>query len=156
MIWTVASACCRTSITHSTSPASPRVPSSATKTIAAWKLEPLHLDPIVAGNRGLTFTWFAFTLFWFWSTWGQIGGFVEALGPTALLLTWLAIFVTATLTIAGMEAARNLTFGVTWKKEPLVRSRYVRTAWDTALVVVTLTSIVLLDSPAPDIIYKTF
>ena len=117
----------------------------------------LAANPLyVAFARGLTFTWFAFTLFWFWSTWGQIGGFVEALGPTALLLTWLAIFVTATLTIAGMEAARNLTFGVTWKKEPLVRSRYVRTAWDTARVVVTLTSIVLLDSPALDIVYKTF
>jgi alginate O-acetyltransferase complex protein AlgI len=117
----------------------------------------LAANPLyIACARGLTFTWFAFTLFWFWSTWGQIGGFVEALGPRALLLTWLAIFVTATLTIAGMEAARNLTSRVTWKKEPLVRSRYVRTAWDTALVVVTLTSIVLLDSPAPDIVYKTF
>jgi len=74
----------------------------------------------------------------------------------ALLLTWLAIFVTATLTIAGMEAARNPALRVTWKQEPLVRSRYVRTAWDTSLLVVTLTSIVLLDSPAPDIVYKTF
>jgi hypothetical protein len=117
----------------------------------------LAANPLyIACARGLTFTWFAFTLFWFWSTWGQIGGFVEAVGPRALLLTWLAIFVTATLTSAGMEAARNLTSRVTWKKEPLVRSRYVRTAWDTALVVVTLTSIVLLDSPAPDIVYKTF
>jgi D-alanyl-lipoteichoic acid acyltransferase DltB (MBOAT superfamily) len=110
----------------------------------------------LACARGMTFTWFAFTLLWFWSSWGQIGDFAGALGPMALILTWLAIFVTATLTLAAMEAARKPALRVTWKQEPLVHSHYVRTAWDTALLVVTLTSIVLLDSPAPDIVYKTF
>jgi D-alanyl-lipoteichoic acid acyltransferase DltB (MBOAT superfamily) len=109
-----------------------------------------------ASARGMTFTWFAFTLFWFWSNWAQIGGFATALGPVALILVWLAIFGAATLILASMEAARTAGLSLTWDNAPIVRSRYLRTAWDTALVVVTVTVIVLLDSPAPDIVYKTF
>ena len=106
--------------------------------------------------RGLTFTWFAFSLFWFWSNWGQVRGFATVLGPMGLSVVWLTIFVAATLILAGMQAARNAALRVTWGQDPVVRSRYVRTAWDTALAVVTVTVIVLLDSPAPDIVYKAF
>ncbi len=106
--------------------------------------------------RGVTFTWFAFTLFWFWSNWLQIGDFVQALGPAALLLTWLAILAGATLVLAALEAARSAMLLIRWGDAPAVRSRYVRTALDTAMVIVTVTLIILLDSPAPDIVYKTF
>jgi len=37
-----------------------------------------------------------------------------------------------------------------------VTSRYVRTAWLTALVLVTVSVTVLLNAPAPDIVYKAF
>ncbi len=109
-----------------------------------------------AACRGLTFTWFAFTLFWFWSNWEQIGSFSRALGPVALPLAWLAILAGATVVLAAMEAVRGGVLRVRWGGAPAVRSRYVRTAWDTALVAVTAAIIVLLDSPAPDIVYKTF
>ncbi|WP_155625604.1 hypothetical protein [Burkholderia pseudomultivorans] len=36
---------------------------------------PLH----AACMRGLTFTFFAFSLFWFWSTWTQMGSLIAAL-----------------------------------------------------------------------------
>jgi alginate O-acetyltransferase complex protein AlgI len=117
----------------------------------------LAQDPLYrALARGLTFTWFTFTLFWFWSNWGQIGHFVNALGATALVGVWLTIFATATLVLAAMEAARNLILAINWNSEPVVRSRYLRTAWGTALTAVTVGVIVLLDSPAPDIVYKSF
>jgi alginate O-acetyltransferase complex protein AlgI len=106
--------------------------------------------------RGLTFTWFSFSLVWFWSNWGQIRGFTAALGPLALSLVWLTILVAATLILAGLQAARSVVSRVTWNQDPIVRSRYVRTAWGTALAVVTVAIIVLLESPAPDIVYKTF
>jgi len=35
-------------------------------------------------------------------------------------------------------------------------SRYIRTVWATVLAVVAITTVMLLNSPAPDIIYKTF
>jgi alginate O-acetyltransferase complex protein AlgI len=106
--------------------------------------------------RGLTFTWFTFSLLWFWSTWGQIRGFAAALGPLALSLVWLTIFVAATLILAGLPGARSVVSRPTWNQGSIVQSRYVRTAWGTALAVVTVAVIVLLASPAPDIVYKGF
>ncbi len=106
--------------------------------------------------RGLTFTWFAFTLFWFWSNWAQIAAFSRALGPVALVLVWLVILAGAIIVLAVMEAIRGAVLRITWRDIAVVKSRYVRTAWDTALVVITVTIIILLDSPAPDIVYKTF
>jgi hypothetical protein len=35
-------------------------------------------------------------------------------------------------------------------------SRYARTAWATALVLVAVTTMTLMASPAPDVVYKTF
>ena len=113
---------------------------------------PLH----TAICRGLTFTWFTFTLFWFWSNWAQIGSFSRALGPAGLALVWLAILTIATVALAGLEAARDAILAIQLNGDPVVRSRYVRTAWNTAMLVITVTIIVVLDSPAPDIVYKTF
>ncbi len=106
--------------------------------------------------RGLTFTWFTFTLFWFWSNWAQIGGFCRDLGPAGLLLVWLAILGGATLALAALDAIRTALLQVEWGGVTVLRSRYLRTALATAMVVVTVTIIVVLDSPAPDIVYKTF
>jgi alginate O-acetyltransferase complex protein AlgI len=107
-------------------------------------------------SRGLTFTWFAFTLLWFWSTWPQIAGFAATLGPLELTLVWISILAAATLILAGAQAAHNASLRLKWKQKPVLRSRYVRTAWNTAVAVVTVAMIALLQSPAPDIVYKAF
>ena len=109
-----------------------------------------------AACRGLTFTWFTFTLLWFWSSWAQIGQFSSALGPVDLALVWAAVFVGSVLILALLEALRAAALSVRRNGIPVITSRYVRTSWNTAILVVTVTIIVLLDSPAPDIVYKTF
>ena len=106
--------------------------------------------------RGLTFTWFAFTLLWFWSNWGQIGALAHQAGTAGSVLAFGVIFACATIVLEALEQARNASLHPIWGNAPAVRSRYVRTAWSTALVVVTVTVVTLLDSPAPDIVYKTF
>jgi D-alanyl-lipoteichoic acid acyltransferase DltB (MBOAT superfamily) len=117
----------------------------------------LAANPVYrACARGLTVTWFAFTLLWFWSSWGEISGFAHALGAVAVVLVWLAIFTAATLIVASIEAVRKMAMRVTWGSTPVVRSRYLRTAWATVLSVITVAMIVLLDLPAPDIVYKIF
>jgi D-alanyl-lipoteichoic acid acyltransferase DltB (MBOAT superfamily) len=110
----------------------------------------------VALARGLTFTWFAFTLLWFWSNWPQMSGFAHALGIEAGLGVAGAIFVLATIVIAAAEGMRSLVLRLQWREQPLVLSRYVRTSWCTVLVMVTAVTIVLLASPAPEIVYKGF
>jgi alginate O-acetyltransferase complex protein AlgI len=114
-----------------------------------------------ACSRGLTFTWFAFTLLWFWSNWGQIGGLNGELGGLATALAFLLLFALATVSLTILEAGRSAVLRMTWSVDPGVRgpiitSRYARTVWSTAIVVVTVVVVVILASPAPDIVYKTF
>jgi len=122
----------------------------------------LCANPIyTAACRGLTFTWVAVTLLWFWSSWSQIGTFAANLGGLATVLVCVALLVGASVVLAAMEALRTMMLRVKWRidsgeREPVLYSRYLRTAWSTALVVVTVTVVVILASPAPDVVYKTF
>ncbi len=106
--------------------------------------------------RGLTFTWFAFTLFWFWSTWVQIGAVSRDLGLAGVLLVGLAILVGSTLVLEAMEELRAGALAVRWGQAPAIHSRYVRDAWSTVLVTAIVVVSVVLSTPAPDIVYKAF
>jgi alginate O-acetyltransferase complex protein AlgI len=103
--------------------------------------------------RGLTFTWFTFTLFWFWSSWTQIGTLADVLGGMGLALVWGAILLGASIVLAGVEAARS---GLARGGGALLLSRYTRTVWCTALVVVSASVTLLLNLPAPHIVYRAF
>ncbi len=117
----------------------------------------LAKNPVYAAcTRGLNFTWFTFTLLWFWSTWGRIGQLAHTLGPAAIALTILGTWVAATIILALLEAARVGMLRIKWGDEPVAMSRYVRTAWATSLVFITVAITLLSNSPAPDIVYKSF
>jgi alginate O-acetyltransferase complex protein AlgI len=106
--------------------------------------------------RGLTFTWFTFTLLWFWSNWGQLGFIANRLGGPAIVVAWVSIFVGASVLLATWEAVRGWLLSLQWQQEPVLLSRYTRTVWDTALVVIAVATVMLLNAPAPDIVYKAF
>lgn len=102
--------------------------------------------------RGLNATWFAFTLLWFWSDGGQIAAAARALGWRQALLVWPAIFACATPLLALLAWFS----GPVAAAAPALRSRYLRTAAGTALTLVTVAVVLLLHTPAPDIVYKQF
>jgi alginate O-acetyltransferase complex protein AlgI len=106
--------------------------------------------------RGLTFTWFAFTLIWFWSNWRQIGSFVALFSPVLLLAVWASIFVGAAIVLAAWEKTRNALLAIEWQGYPVLVSRYTRTAWCTALLMISVVVMLILSSRAPDIVYKAF
>jgi alginate O-acetyltransferase complex protein AlgI len=106
--------------------------------------------------RGLTFTWSTFTLLWFWSNWGQLAFVARLLGPGEIALVWIAIFASSAVFLALWEIARLWLLSRQFEGQPLLSSRYIRTVWATVLAVVAITTVMLLNSPAPDIIYKTF
>jgi alginate O-acetyltransferase complex protein AlgI len=106
--------------------------------------------------RGLTFTWFSFSLLWFWSNWTQLGVMARSLNSMQIAAVWVSIFVTSSAVLAVWEAARDGLLSFQFEGRPLVLSRYARTMWCTALVVITVTTVVLLNAPAPDIVYKAF
>ena len=102
--------------------------------------------------RGLTFTWFAFTLLWFWATWrqisdlahdlGMIGALSAAIGTVALTSILLAIAEM----LGAAEGPINQTF----------RSRYVRTALSSAMILAIAVAGLVLHMSSPEIVYKQF
>jgi alginate O-acetyltransferase complex protein AlgI len=117
----------------------------------------LSKTPVYAAVcRGLTFTWLAFTLLWFFSDWAEIAALARALGPLGVAAMWLAMLAGSTLILAGLEALRSLLFAPTFEGRPVVASRYVRTVWVTALAAATVGVQTVMNAPAPDIVYKAF
>src|SRR5262249_27723542 len=57
----------------------------------------------VSFGRGLTFSWFAFTLFWFWADWKQIATVFAALTIAQWFGIWLAIWLSATAIFSAWE-----------------------------------------------------
>ena len=110
----------------------------------------------VACARGLTFTWFSFTLLWFWSDWSHMAVLREAAGEDVTLLVWPVLFGLATLALAAWVALYSASLAVRWRGHSVVQSRYARVMWSTALITVAASVVLLLNSPAPPIVYKNF
>ena len=106
--------------------------------------------------RGITFTWFAFSLLWFWSNWAQLGTIAASLRGAEMAAVWLVIWVASSLTLAGWELARRWLLSYQFENRPLILSRYFRTVACTVYIVVAVVTIFVLNSPAPDIVYKAF
>jgi alginate O-acetyltransferase complex protein AlgI len=105
--------------------------------------------------RGLTFTWFAFTLFWFWSTWAQIQGLTNSLGSARWILVLSTIWLCATAILAGWEWARHRLLSMQITNAPRLTG-YARVAYSTALALAAFVLTVLLNQAAPGIVYKAF
>ena len=117
----------------------------------------LAKNPIsVAFGRGLTFSWFAFSLFWFWANWKQIDKVFAALGIADWLLVWLAIWLCATVVLAFWEVLRAALLSIKTAEGPVLLSRYARVVYASALGLAAVVMTVLLNQPAPDIVYKAF
>jgi alginate O-acetyltransferase complex protein AlgI len=106
--------------------------------------------------RGFTFTWFTFSLLWFWSNWTQLGAMAGSLTPSEIAAVWLLVFTSASIILAAYEFAREWLLSFQFEDRPFLQSRYARTAWCTVLAVITVTTLALLNAPAPDIVYKAF
>jgi hypothetical protein len=110
----------------------------------------------VAFGRGLTFSWFAFTLFWFWGSWAQIGSVFGNLTGGQWIGVWLVIWLGATAILEAWETFRTWLNSAKISGGPMIADRHVRVVATTALGVVSLFVVVLLNQPAPGIIYKSF
>jgi alginate O-acetyltransferase complex protein AlgI len=106
--------------------------------------------------RGFTFTWFTFTLLWFWSDWKQLGYFAGTIGVPTLCAIWLLILLGATIVLSGYEAVRTWALSLTRNGNPILYSRYLRTAWSTALLTIVLVTLLVSTGPAPEVVYKVF
>ena len=113
----------------------------------------LSANPIYrAMSRGLTFTWFSFTLLWFWATWPQIGALAEKLGTVGSIVT-----IAGTISSASLALAMPDMFGaVRDTAGPTIRSRYTRTAFAAAMILAMAVAGLVLNMSSPEIVYKQF
>jgi D-alanyl-lipoteichoic acid acyltransferase DltB (MBOAT superfamily) len=109
-----------------------------------------------AFSRGLTFTWFAFTLFWFWASWKQIGLIGSSLGASEWIMVWGCVWLSSTFILELWERTRALLLLPVVADGPLLQSRYAKTIYASALALIAFVMSIVLSHPAPDLVYKAF
>jgi D-alanyl-lipoteichoic acid acyltransferase DltB (MBOAT superfamily) len=110
----------------------------------------------VAFARGATFSWFTFSLLWFWSSWKQLDAMRSFLSSSDLLGIWVLVFFGMAIVLEIWERVRSWSTARQFEGRPITSSRYLTTVWCTAYVVLTILTMSLLNAPAPDIVYKAF
>jgi len=110
----------------------------------------------IAFGRGLTFSWFAFTLFWFWANWTQINQAFRGIGAMRWAAVWLTVWLCATVVLAFWEILRKALLSIRTSQGPVLTSRYARVVYASALGLSAFVIAILLNQPAPGIVYKAF
>ena len=110
----------------------------------------------IAWGRGLTFSWFAFTLFWFWSDWTTLKEIVDSLSVIGWLVVWLSIGLSSAVVLSVWEWLRAVLLSIRLFEAPALTSRYARVVYASAFCLGAVGVIGLLNQPAPDIVYKAF
>jgi D-alanyl-lipoteichoic acid acyltransferase DltB (MBOAT superfamily) len=110
----------------------------------------------IAFCRGLNFTWFAFTNFWFWANWKQIHEIFTAVGAVEWLGVWLTIFFCATSALAFWEWLRSALLSIKSVEGSVLTNRYARVVYASALALAAAIMTILLNQPSPGIVYRTF
>jgi alginate O-acetyltransferase complex protein AlgI len=109
-----------------------------------------------AFGRGLNYIWFAFTLFWFWGDWKQIDAIFSALSPAQWLGVWIAAWLVMTLGLATWEWLRTALLSIRTSEGPVLVNRYARVVYASVLGLTAFVITILLNQPAPPIVYKAF
>jgi hypothetical protein len=107
-------------------------------------------------SRGLTFTWFSFTLLWFWSDWNTLAENVTQLGAIVIVLIWPVLLAFSTVALGAWFLLFNWSISVAETWGQFLMNRYARTMFCTAIFAITVSATVLLNSASPPIIYKNF
>ncbi len=110
----------------------------------------------VAFGRGLTFSWFALSLFWLWASWSQIDVVFAALDAFRWFGVWAGLWLLATVFLALWEWLRARLLSIETAEGPALTSRYARVVYASALGLAAFVMTVLLSQPAPGIVYKAF
>jgi D-alanyl-lipoteichoic acid acyltransferase DltB (MBOAT superfamily) len=106
--------------------------------------------------RGLTFTWFAFTLLWFWSNWTGLEGFAHGMNAARLCAAMLALLLAAWVALEALAALKAFLGRVTLWGEILFESKYVRFAAVAEMLALIALLAIVLNAPPSQIVYQAF
>jgi alginate O-acetyltransferase complex protein AlgI len=107
-------------------------------------------------SRGLTFTWFSFTLLWFWSDWDRLAESAAQFGATVTIFIWPVLLALSTVILGAWFRLFNWSMSVAESWGQFLTNRYTRTMLGTAILAITVSATMLLNSASPPIIYKNF
>ena len=106
--------------------------------------------------RGLTITWFAFTLWWFWGTWEQVSRITGALGLRQFAAIWIAIIGGTTALLWAWESVREYLLQLVWDRRSRVEALVMRVGWSVVLIALVGAVAQFSNQAAPEIVYKAF
>ena len=106
--------------------------------------------------RGLTFTWFAFTLLWFWSNWTGLEGFTHRMSAARLCAAMLTLLLVAWAALESLAALKAFLGRVTLWGESLFESKYVRFAAVAEMLALIALLAIVLNAPPSQIVYQAF
>jgi hypothetical protein len=95
-------------------------------------------------------------LFWFWGTWNEIDRVISALTVAQWLGVWLSAWVAAGAALTLWEWIRAALLSIKTAGTPVLTSRYARVVYASALGLAGVVITLLLNQPAPGIVYKAF
>jgi D-alanyl-lipoteichoic acid acyltransferase DltB (MBOAT superfamily) len=110
----------------------------------------------VGAGRGLTYTWLSFSLIWFWGNWAQITRVFASLSALQWLAVWLGAWLVATVALQAWEVLRGALLSIKSSQGPVLINRYGRMVLASTLGLAAFVFTVLLDQPAPSVVYKAF
>jgi alginate O-acetyltransferase complex protein AlgI len=106
--------------------------------------------------RGLTFTWFAFTMLWFWSSWGQLHGFLSTLGLSGCIGSVALLFLISTMALFAITLAHTRIQSIQIWGESIAESRYVRVVLAGEMAAVIIFMATAMNAATPRIVYQAF
>jgi D-alanyl-lipoteichoic acid acyltransferase DltB (MBOAT superfamily) len=121
-----------------------------TRALGRKGVKKLDANPLyLALCRGLTFTWFTFTLLWFWSDVANLRSMARKLTAIEVLAVWAIVWIASTALLAVWEGLRNVVLPTRWVTTPL------RAAWAGYLALLTFIVTHTIAVTAP-ILYQIF
>jgi D-alanyl-lipoteichoic acid acyltransferase DltB (MBOAT superfamily) len=115
----------------------------------------LCVNPIYkAAARGLTFTWYAACMLFFWADAPEVAAVGAHLGYSGAIIGFLVLFVISSMLLSLSELI--LAFSPSIQVEHLARGAYPRSAFAGALIFLCFVAVLATSSAAPQIIYQAF
>ncbi len=107
-------------------------------------------------SRGLTFSWFTFSLVWFAGSWSQVRALWADLGLRRGVAAWVLIVAGSSVALAAWEWIRARSSAANWRSASELGVLRARTAWVTTMVVVVAIVVVLSTHAVPALVYADF
>jgi len=105
--------------------------------------------------RGLTFTYFTFTLIWLWSRWPQMYQMATALTLRQEILLWMLVWLGSAISLTAWEVARQHALRFEWGGAGISTAVPVRAAWTVYVAILTWITLSIVTVSTP-VLYEFF